>query len=162
MFDYQCIFCTKEVSKQTNKRTKFRTRLSVRQTFGLESRSRELCEYDGKYTMGSLLYHTNVPSVAVLSVFLPLSFTPSIASFPPSFFLRCFLSFSKSDDGKILAFTKLRFTPDGDSPADPVQKLRERIAKGDNTAKRTITRGTLHGEQVELVNVTMIIGVCLV
>lgn len=84
MFDYQCIFCTKKVSKQTNKRTKFRTRLSVRQTFGLESRSRELCEYDGKYTMGSLLYHTNVPSVAVLSVFLPLSFTPSIASFPPS------------------------------------------------------------------------------
>ena len=66
---------------------------------------------------------------------------------------------SKGEGDKILAFVKLRFTPDDDSPADPIQLLRNSI-QGSDSPKRSSITGILHGEKVQLVNATMIVGKC--
>lgn len=58
-----------------------------------------------------------------------------------------------------MAYIKLRFTPDDDSPADPIQLLRNSI-QGSESPKRSSITGTLHGEKVQLVNATMIVGKC--
>ncbi|KAL9981471.1 hypothetical protein ACROYT_G010178 [Oculina patagonica] len=64
--------------------------------------------------------------------------------------------FSKGKEDKILAHVKLSFTPDDDSPADPIKLLRDSI-QGSDSPKRSSITGTLHGEKVELVNATMIV-----
>ena len=66
---------------------------------------------------------------------------------------------SKGEGDKILAYVKLRFTPDDDSPADPIQLLRNAI-QGSDSPKRSSITGILHGEKVQLVNATMIVGEC--
>ena len=58
-----------------------------------------------------------------------------------------------------MAYIKLRFTPDDDSPADPIQLLRNSI-QGSDSPKRSSITGILHGEKVQLVNVTMVVGKC--
>ena len=65
---------------------------------------------------------------------------------------------SKGANDKILAYIKLSFAPDDDSPADPIQPLRDSIqGKGaGDSAKRSVISGTLHGEKVQLINATLI------
>ena len=67
---------------------------------------------------------------------------------------------SKGEGDKILAYIKLSFTPDDDSPTDPIQLLRDAIhGQGNgNSAKRSVVSGTLHGEKVQLINATLITG----
>lgn len=67
---------------------------------------------------------------------------------------------SKGEQDKILAYIKLSFTPDDDSVTDPIQVLRDAIqGKGDNNStKRSVISGTLHGEKVQLINATLITG----
>lgn len=79
------------------------------------------------------------------------------------FFLRNILSsflYSKGEQDKILAYIKLSFTPDDDSVTDPIQFLRDAIqGKGNNNStKRSVISGTLHGEKVQLINTTLITG----
>lgn len=69
-------------------------------------------------------------------------------------------SHSKGEDDKILAYIKSSFTPDDDSPIDPIQLLRDAIqGKGNgNSVKRNVVAGTLHAEKVHLINATLITG----
>lgn len=66
--------------------------------------------------------------------------------------------FSKGEDDKILAYIKSSFTPDDDSPIDPIQLLRDAIQgkENGNSVKRNVVAGTLHGEKVHLINATLI------
>ncbi|XP_068747348.1 uncharacterized protein [Montipora capricornis] len=66
--------------------------------------------------------------------------------------------FSKGEEDKILANIKLSFTPDDDSPSDPMLFLREAIrgASNENSSKKSDVSGILHGEKVKLVNVTLL------
>lgn len=68
--------------------------------------------------------------------------------------------YSKGEQDKILAYVKLSFTPDDDSVTDPIQFLRDAIqGKGNNNStKRSVISGTLHGEKVQLINTTLITG----
>lgn len=68
--------------------------------------------------------------------------------------------YSKGEQDKILAYIKLSFTPDDDSVTDPIQFLRDAIqGKGNNNStKRSVISGTLHGEKVQLINTTLITG----
>lgn len=68
--------------------------------------------------------------------------------------------YSKGEQDKILAYIKLSFTPDDDSVTDPIQFLRDAIqGKGNNNStKRSVISGTLHGENVQLINTTLITG----
>ena len=67
---------------------------------------------------------------------------------------------SKGEEDKILANIKLSFTPDDDSPSDPMLFLREAIrgASNGNSSKKSDVSGILHGEKVKLVNVTLLTG----
>jgi len=68
--------------------------------------------------------------------------------------------FSKGEDDKIVANVKLSFTPDDDSPSDPILFLREAIRGGGNSSspQRSEVPGILHGEKVKLVNATLLTG----
>ena len=72
----------------------------------------------------------------------------------------CSFLYSKGEQDKILAYIKLSFTPDDDSVTDPIQFLRDAIqGKGNNNStKRSVISGTLHGEKVQLINTTLITG----
>ena len=78
------------------------------------------------------------------------------------FFMNILSSFlySKGEQDKILAYIKLSFTPDDDSVTDPIQFLRDAIqGKGNNNStKRSVISGTLHGEKIQLINTTLITG----
>ena len=67
---------------------------------------------------------------------------------------------SKGEDDKIVANVKLSFTPDDDSPSDPILFLREAIRGGGNSSspQRSEVPGILHGEKVKLVNATLLTG----
>ena len=67
---------------------------------------------------------------------------------------------SKGEDDKIVANVKLSFTPDDDSPSDPILFLREAIRGGGNSSQRSEVPGILHGEKVKLVNATLLTGKC--
>ena len=78
------------------------------------------------------------------------------------FFMNILSSFlySKGEQDKILAYIKLSFTPDDDSVTDPIQFLRDAIQgkRNNNSTKRSVISGTLHGEKVQLINTTLITG----
>jgi len=59
-----------------------------------------------------------------------------------------------------VANVKLSFTPDDDSPSDPILFLREAIRGGGNSSsqQRSEVPGILHGEKVKLVNATLLTG----
>ena len=74
----------------------------------------------------------------------------------------------KDELNKILADFKLEFSPDDNSPVDPIKTLRDAIQAGSQEDafkksdiarnKRETVSGVLHGLRVELVNATLVLG----
>ena len=58
-----------------------------------------------------------------------------------------------------LGVCQVTLHPDDHSPADPIQLLRNAI-QGSDSPKRSSITGILHGEKVQLVNATLIVGEC--
>ena len=55
------------------------------------------------------------------------------------------LSFSPTADDKVTAEFKLRFSPDGDAPSDPLEKLRTKLESS----------GLVEGEKILLEHVSL-------